>query len=69
MIIFVWLVPNTSGVLKRVQELEDVCTTVVLEPETSNVVFGLKIVVLEFEVTEVVQQAVSLVIRITPEPT
>ena len=69
MIIFVRLVPNTSGVLKRVQELKDVCTTVVPEPETINVVFGLKIVVLEFEVTEVVQQAVSLVIRITPEPT
>jgi hypothetical protein len=46
-------------VLKRVQELEDVPTTVV---------FGLK-TLLKFEVAEVVQQAGSLVIRITPEPT
>ena len=54
MIIFVRLVPNTSKVLKRVQELEDVCTTVMLKPETINVIFGLKIVVLEFEVIEVI---------------
>lgn len=69
MIICVRLVPNNGGVLKRALELEDVRITVVLEPETSNVVLVLKVVVLEFEATEVVQEAGSLVIRTILEPT
>jgi hypothetical protein len=69
LIICVRLVPNTSGVLKRVQELEDVPTTVVFGLKTSISVLVVRVVLLKFEVAEVVQQAGSLVIRITPEPT
>jgi hypothetical protein len=41
-------------VLKRVQKLKDVYTTIILKPKTNNIIFGLKIVILEFKVIEVI---------------
>jgi hypothetical protein len=40
-----------------------------LKPKTSNVVLKLKIIMLRFKATEVVQEAGSLVIRIMLKPT
>ncbi len=69
LIIYIWLVPNIGSVLKGVLEVEDVQIGIVLRLETTNIVVVLEVIVLEFEVTEVVQDIRQLVIGMIPEPT